>query len=575
MDGPRACRCDAPRPGAAAPRSPRAHPGLARRFAGDERGVTAIALAIMFAVVLYMAALAVDDSRFTSEWMQDRNALDAALLAASHTIGQPDAEEAARARAEAFYTANRPDGARFDLKTLELDRDAGTIAGQTSFDWKTTLLRAVGHEQARLGSGAEVQRGTSAEVVLVLDNSSWMEGAPIEDLKAAAQKLTEVLFVGRGGGADRSIKVGVVPFASAVNVDPSNSDADWIDSAGLSPVHRENYQHYGSGGGTLPTRFELFERLSTQWAGCVESRPGTHELADSPADPEDPSSLFVPMFAPDEPDDANNPDAQAGATSGFFYNSYLDDNPTPGCPPQEQVCTSTSRRGNCNKWSITPLPPAQAQRQLCKYDGVQTPAAGSITFKRGPTMRKGPNFGCESVPLLALTSSRALVDAKLHEMTAIGAANISEGIMWGHRVISPAAPFMEGAPFDDKQTRKFVVLLARGANFIEAFRDQVPNHSIYSTWGFGAQDRLNPQSHTDSALTNAMNSKSREACRLVTDAGVKLYTIGFGVASAHTRSMLQYCASHPSMFFDVDKGDELLQVFERIGREISELRVTG
>ncbi len=549
--------------------------GLVHRFGHDESGVAAVVLGILFTVVLFMAALAIDDTRYTSEWMQDRYALDAALLAASHTMGQPDQDEAARARAEAFYVANRSDGSARDLAKITIDDNNGTIAGTTRFDWSATLLKALGYDKVQLGSGASVERGKSAEVVMVLDNSSSMQGTPLYELQEAAQKLTETLFVGKGN-SDRSVKVGVVPFASSVNVGPNNKNQDWIDSRGLSPLHRENYQNYSGSGASSLTRFDLFERLGTSWGGGVEARTGDYELNDTLADAENPATLFVPMFAPDEPDDANNPDAQNGNADGFFYNSYIDDNPTPSCPVQEVVCTQTSKRGNCTKSSVTPLPPAQAQRQICKYDGVQSPTTTTFTFKQGgPTMRKGPNFGCEAVPLLPLTNSREAVEAKLYDMVAMGGANISEGVMWGHRVLSPGSPFMEGASFEDKQTRKFMVLLARGANFIEAFRDSIPNHSIYSTWGFGASDRLNPQSHTDSALTNAMNSKSREACRLVSDAGVKLYTIGFGVSDAHTRSMLQYCASHPSMNFDVTKGDELLQVFERIGREISELRVSG
>lgn len=557
--------------------SARAHRSLlrqARAFGRDEQGAVAVVLGLMFTVIVFMAALAVDTSRFNSEHMQDRFALDAALLAAAEKVGQPDQDILARERAEAFYLANRPDGKAVDIADIKIDGDNGTITGRTRFDWKSTLLQAFGYEKIALGSSAEVKRQSGAEVVLVLDNSSWLDGQPLLDLKDAANQLTDTLFAGSSNARD-ALKMGVVPFAGAVNVGPEHQASDWIDRNGLSPLHRENYANYQGGAAVTQTRFDLYRTLGVAWAGCVEARAGAYELSDAVADQSDGASLFMPMFAPDEPDPANNPDAQTGAVPDYYYNNYIPDNPVPACPKQAEECVKLSRRGNCEKVQVAPVPVAQAQRQVCKYDSSQIVTHEPVTFRQGATLRTGPNFGCSSEPLLPLTSDRAAVDGKIAAMRSEGGANISEGIMWGHRVLSPGIPFTEGASFDDRSTKKFMVLLARGANFIEAFRDPIPNHSTYSTWGYGSTDRLNPNSHTETSLTNAMNSKAREACRLVTDNNVQLFTIGFGVSDPHTRSMLQYCASHPSMNFDVDSKDELLQVFERIGREISDLRVTG
>lgn len=545
----------------------------ARAFERDERGAVAVVFGLMFTVIVFLAALAIDHSRFTSEHMQDRNALDAALLAAAHTIGSPDQDELSKDRVRSYYLANRQDGRPADISDVSIDEATGTIVGRTRFDWKTTLLGAFGYEKVALGSSASVKRNSSAEVVLVLDNSSWMAGSPISDLKTSAKLLTDILF--SGGSTSASLKVGVVPFAGAVNVGSTYRTATWIDTAGLSPVHRENYRDYQSSGATSATRFDLFQTLGVSWAGCVEARPGGYELSDAIADSENPASFFVPMFAPDEPDPENNPDAATGAVPDYYYNSYIPDNPVPACPAQQEECLRYSRRNNCESMRVIPLPVEQAQKQICKYDSSQIVSNEIVSFRQGANLRTGPNFGCTSEPLLPLSSDKIAIEAKIDSMLAEGGANISEGIMWGYRVLSPAEPFTEGESFDDPGTKKFMVLLARGANFVEAFRDALPNHSIYTPWGYGSTDRLNPQSHTESALTNAMNSKSREACRLATDSGVQVFTIGYGVSDAHTRSMLKYCASHPSMHFDIESQDELLQVFDRIGQTISELRVTG
>ncbi|RPI38767.1 MAG: VWA domain-containing protein [Hyphomicrobiaceae bacterium] len=114
-------------------------------------------------------------------------------------------------------------------------------------------------------SSATVAKGNgSVEVALVLDNSGSMAGQPIADLRVAAQNLTSVLYAGYEG-TDK-VRVGIVPFAGSVNVGSAHQAASWLDSAGLSPTHYENFAEQR-------TRFQLFTQLGVQWGGCVEVRP--------------------------------------------------------------------------------------------------------------------------------------------------------------------------------------------------------------------------------------------------------------------------------------------------------------
>src|SRR5262245_12173646 len=111
-------------------------------------------------------------------------------------------------------------------------------------------------------------------------------------------------------------------------------------------------------------------------------------------------------------------------------------------------------------------------------------------------------------------------------MIAAGGADISEGIAWGWRVLAPAAPFAQARPYDAASNKKYMIIMARGANCIVGLNNM--NNSYYSAWGYGVNNRLNPNSHTTSALTNSMNQKSRDACRGASDKGIQVYTIGFG-----------------------------------------------
>jgi hypothetical protein len=182
-------------------------------------------------------------------------------------------------------------------------------------------------------------------------------------------------------------------------------------------------------------------------------------------------------------------------------------------------------------------------------------------------------MNCNSNALTPLTNSKSTVASALDAMTSKGNANIAEGIMWGLRVLSPGVPFTEGGAYGSVD--KYMILLASGSNSIMVIDHDDLNKSEYTPWGYSVTGRLNPQSTQETALTNAMNQNSRTACREATDAGIKVYSIGFGVSDAHTRSMLQYCASTPHMNFEVDSGAELLEVFESIGRELLQIRLSG
>jgi Flp pilus assembly protein TadG len=521
-------------------------------FRTDERGVVAVVFAITFCAILAAVAVAIDFTRTQTEYVRVQNAVDSSALAAAHRLGSPDQDFLGRNDADAYFKANiakhKDVGA---LASVTLDGDKGQVFAKANGNMLTSLLRAVGIEQVGFNRQTTVQAGKgTVEIALVLDNSSALAGQPIEDLRAAAKTLVNIVFTG-AQNSDR-VAVGVIPFAGAVNVGSDKRGAAWVDSAGLASYHSENFSQPVS-------RFTLFDRLGTSWAGCVEARPTPYDVDDTPPSGSNPSTLFVPLFAPDEPDPAN-------AGTDTFVNDYLADS-GGSCPAQPAVCLAYSHRGNCTKWSTPPIPSLAAQTQICKYDGG-TPYVTAL----GPT-KTGPNMNCDANPLTPLTSTRADVTAALDAMTASGGSNISEGIAWGWRVLAPNAPFALAKPYDADNNKKYMIIMARGANWIVGLQNM--NQSYYSAWGYGVNNRLNSSSHTTPSLQNSMNQKSRDACRGASDKGVLVYTIGFGVSDAHTRSMLQYCATLPSMTYTAETADELKAIFETIARDMTPVRIAG
>ncbi|MGD9785359.1 MAG: hypothetical protein AB7E80_17350 [Hyphomicrobiaceae bacterium] len=538
-----------------------------RRLRSDERGAVAIVLAITISVVLFMAAIAVDDSRWTSEWMQDQYALDAALLAASDTLGLPEEEAQARARAEAYYLANRPDGSALDLVELKLNSEEGVVEGSTRFDWKATLLRAFGYEQMSLGSKSRVVRGGTAEIALVLDNSGSMAGSYIEDLKTAASDLVNVVFAG-AETADQT-SVSVIPFAGSVNIGPQYRGSGWIDSEGAAPLDAENAVDERS-------RFQLFDDLGVAWAGCVEVRAEPYATSDTTPDAETPATLFTPMFAPDEPDDSND----AGKS---YANSYLvDDGGT--CPKQECTCPERRSNGACKSspgWVLTPISAAEAQAATCKYKGEQVgyASASPDNCRRARPSGAGPNAYCTTRPLLPLTSEKTDVLAAISAMGANGMTNIAEGVGWGWRTLSPSLPFAEGRSYHDAENKKILIVMTDGENTYTATSDH--NRSRYGALGYAKPYRTPDagrlgNSYSNSGFLSVMNARTRAVCSNAKAQGIKVYTVAFRLESNPTTlSLLRECASETRDAYVASDGQALIDVFRNIGREISSLRISN
>jgi Flp pilus assembly protein TadG len=520
-------------------------------FAADAAGVTSVLFAICFTVVFAAAAIAVDWGRGVLEKHRQQTALDAGTLAAAEKIGQPDETDEVKATVESYLKANTAKGTEGKLEEVTIN-ERGELRTTAATNMLTSLLNGLGIASLDIGSTSRVARfiGT-IEIALVLDNSSDLAGAPMEELRAAARRLVTILF-GNATYSD-SIRIAIVPFAGSVNVGTKYRNASWLDRDGSKnpSVHFENLADQDR------NRVALFEAMGTSWGGCVEVRPRPHDRSDTPADAADASSYFTPLFAPDEPDQ-QGPDDRDG-----YPNSYLSDF-GGSCLPFVPECLST-RRGRCESWS-TPNPTV-AQKQTCKYTGAtpDTSAAGST--------RKGPNMHCDAQPLTALTGWRSEIEDAITDMRAAGTANIAEGVMWGWRALSPGEPLPEGRLYNQANNRKYIIVMARGANSNVGLRNI--NESWYSAWGFAANNRLNPNSHTTTSLENSMDQTARAACRGVKDSGIKVLTIGFGAGNAQTRSLLQYCASEPHDAYSAETGAELLNLFESFARELVQLHVAG
>jgi Flp pilus assembly protein TadG len=514
-------------------------------FAANRRGNVAVIFALALAPVTLLAGGSVDLSTAMNARSRLAQALDAAALAVgvNSSISDDDALEIATG----FINANYPERELGEITsisvTVDPETDSITVRGTARV--RTTMLGLAGIQTIDVHWESVAQRASQRiELAMVLDNTGSMRGSKISGLRDAAHLLSEILFEGADDADD--VKIGLVPFAATVNVGTGFERNWWLDPDAISPIHaqwaggdfeaetcttsgggRGRRGRGGSGVTTCttetihPNHWDLFDELQyTSWGGCVEARSLPMDIEDTTPSVSQPETLFVPYFAPDEPDISN------------YSNNYLDDDNSEGVFERLQY--------------------------LPKYDDAR------------PSF-DGPNAACTVTPITPLTATRSRIDSAISDMEASGNTNIANGVGWGVRVLSPQMPFSEGVSYDDRDVLKAMVILTDGQNVLSG--QNTDFMSRYEAYGYINDDRLGIRTSSSDNLSNALDERTAAACAYAKSQGIRVYTISFQVSSGSTRDMMEACASSPSLYFDSPSSSALRDAFEMIAGDLANLRL--
>ena len=175
-----------------------------------------------------------------------------------------------------------------------------------------------------------------------------------------------------------------------------------------------------------------------------------------------------------------------------------------------------------------------------------------------------------------------------------GGTNQAEGLAWGWRVLSPTAPFTEGAPYGDN-VRKVIVLMSDGEN-TNVGNDAVMasdyssfNHlGLWRDYGPGnlLGQLLNLLPHgilpsgfirdidSSSEYVTYVNSREAQLCTNIKNADIEIYTVIFRETDQATEDLMRNCASGDDHFYRADNATELAEAFDAIGSGIGALRLT-
>ncbi len=594
--------------------------GIFKRFCRNDRGNIAMMFGLGLVPMLTASGVALDYARLSSARTSLQSALDSGVLAVAR---DPNVlTQAVILERIAPFIQNNSTGSFPTPPVVTVipsgpnDVDVEVVGClQLAFSSFVSVVNPCIKARTKVSRPAQ----TYLEVALVLDNSGSMSGTKIEAARTAATQFVTSLFAGSTN--PDQIKVSVVPFTLTVNAGAgmSTTSNPNLDLNGASPVHWENLLPAS----TLPpsgvtSRFSLFQQLGETWGGCFEMRPGAWGTNDEAPQVGSPSSLFVPMFAPDEPgtraDTSIRRDLLNDNGGGGNYtptNSYMNDdgsrtlNYTSGreTSATQSACLASPTSTLFNLPFSAPTANWQdsnwrfrSSSNICRYNLTGTPGGttnrksiantGGVSNGAG----RGPNYACNAIPLQRMTNNSATVISKINAMRADGNTNILEGFMWGWRTVSPNAPYADGRAYNwnggQIRNKKIIVVMTDGDNFWNQASN--PNLSIYSPFGYYRNNRIGTNITNAVQATAAMNARTLQACtnakatrNINNDEGIQIYTVGFSTPGAEISpaglQLLQDCASVENgnrLYYSATNAGELASVFATIANNIGQLKIT-
>lgn len=432
-----------------------------------------------------------------------------------------------------------------------MDQDGISPVQHENFDWTTMSAANDPNKYAEKVNGAWYKRG---------DGWGDTKGEPLTRFSLYADMTVE-------SGREE------VPNSKQYICDAYNKKGKCTDGHWTDPQYVYATSRYAS------------------WQGCVEARPYPYNDDDTTPTTSNPATLFVPMFAPDEP--------------GTLWRDFNRDGTND--------VNSLSYGYENNWWADWPysLNPTAVQRQsdMRKYFLVKP--YGSTSAGAGD----GPNAACTTSPITPLkdvtvsAQKQQLTDA-INAMAPTGNMNVPEGLAWGWRTVSSNEPFTEGRPNNEKSNDKVVIVLTDGANTYSAISDAsyANNRSTYAAYGYtgkvnsalasvtrlfmNTSTAVPKTTYTDGNYTAALDEQMQTLCANAKAAGIMVMTVSLDLVDTKAdekkaMAALKACASDsrfrrdpadpskPAKLFWNSTGATLSDDFKAIGNELSNLRIVS
>lgn len=182
--------------------------------------------------------------------------------------------------------------------------------------------------------------------------------------------------------------------------------------------------------------------------------------------------------------------------------------------------------------------------------GISTPTADNATkwgyiesSKQNSGTMSCSHYATKNLEIVPLTEDDDLIKTQLADMEPLGYTNIALGTEFGWNLLDPDAPYDEAVDYDDKSTKKFIIILTDGVQ-------------TTSEWGSGGSR----------SVSNAQDNLV-SLCGGMEDKGITTFTIAYDVTDPAVTKLLKKCAG--SNYFNAStSGDDINSVFSSITKRI-------
>ncbi len=498
---------------------------FAKRAAGfgrSTRANVAMIFGLSLVPITAAAGAGLDIARGMLVHSQMVEALDAAALAVGGTPGLTQAQMTTLA--QQYFNANYKIDSSYGTPTAVTVNVVGQSVTVSSSDpMPTTLMNVVGFTSLPITASSTVVWGQQKLwVSLVLDNTTSMTEtdstgtSKISALKTASHSLLTMLknaSLSAGAGA---VQVAIVPFSRDVKVATSNSSAAWLSW--------------------------------TDWSAAPTPAPGSSVGPNSSCPYFDNTNGFHCQTTP-----TNGSSTTANIPNSGTYKGYI-------CPSANTVghyyngCWTSTSAGT-GKYTHTWVVNAKTTWGGCITDRTQsydTMNTTPVTTNSATLMVAENTPYCPVATLLALGYDWNALSSEVDSMVANGTTNQTIGLAWGWQALTQGVPL--SPPALPANTQQVMILLSDGLN---------------------TQDRWYSSSNFNDADPD-VDARMKLACSNLKAAGVVVYAVFVDLNGTQgNSSVLQNCASDPSKYFDLTTSNQIINTFNQIGEQITNLRISG
>ncbi len=466
--------------------------------------------------------------------------------------------------AQNYFNAifNRPEARNVQVSATYSTTGGSSLSVTGSADVPTTFLGVLGYNEIPVSDSSTAKWGSSRlRVALALDNTGSMaDDGKLGALQTATKSLLTQLQ--SAASVDGDVYVSIVPFVKDVKIDTSGYSAN----------------------SALWDQWIMWDDgTDSSWDGAN----GTCSMGNkSPR-----SSCVAQGSCSISGKNSQNSCNNAGTCSVSGNNSQsscqndgtcsISGNNSQSSCQNDGVCSKSKYNGNQSKclskgyqWTAgvwtgavwtqgvwtqaTWTPKAHTTWNGCftdrggnsgpvsDYDRLATAPSSSIAASQFPAEQYS---SCPKA-IMGLNYDWTAMKTLVTNMTADGNTNQPIGLVWGWQTLVGGGPFTAPAMDSNYKYQQIIILLSDGLNTQDRWYSSQSSidHRMYDTDGSGT-------------------------CANIKAAGITIYTIQVNTGGDPTSTLLKNCASSSDKFFLLTSADQIVSTFDKIGTNLTKLRV--